>query len=98
MLYKAERRYKSTVMQICANQETGIGNRTVNWVKERGINWEWSGIYTPTQNGRAERSGGVLTKKARCIRIAANLPEDLSPECYLAAHYLYERTPKKFLA
>ena len=97
MIYKAERHYKSIVVSIHSDQEKGIGLDVENFAKRLGIEFTWSSVYTPAQNGRAERIGGVLSEKARCIRIAANLPEDLWPECYLAANYLLCRTPTKSL-
>ena len=75
------------------DQESGIGSETEHWLQEVGITVEYSARYTPEQNGSAERSGGVLETKARCIRIAANLPEELWPECILVATYLMNRTP-----
>jgi hypothetical protein len=38
-----------------------------------------------------------ITEKARCIREHAKLPEDLFPECYLAAEHLMNRTPNQAL-
>ena len=64
-------------------------------MQEIGITFEYSARDTPEQNGSAERSGGVLETKARCIRIAANIPEELWPEYILAATYLLNRTPMK---
>ena len=97
MIYKAERHYKSIIVSIHSDQEKDIGLDIENFAKGLSIELIWSSVYTPAQNGRAERIGGVLSEKARCIRIAANLPEDLWPECYLAANYLLCRTPTKSL-
>ena len=49
----------------------------------------------PEQNGSAECSGEVLEMKARCIWIAANIPEEMWPECILAATYLLNCTLMK---
>src|SRR5437764_2607650 len=53
--------------------------------------------YTPDQNGRSERSGGVILTKARCIRIRARIPEDMWPEIVKAAGYILNRTLAKHL-
>ncbi len=77
------------------DQEKGIGKDIERWLQEVGVTMEYSATYTPEQNGSAERSGGVLEMKARCIRIEANLPEEMWPECILTAAYLLNRTPVK---
>ena len=79
------------------DQETSVGDVIQDFVKEQGIAFEWSAKHTKEQNGSAERAGSLLTQKARCIRIGADLPEDLYPECYLAAGHLLNRTPTKGL-
>lgn len=45
-------------------------------------------------NGYAKRLGGVILKKARCIRIGANLPESPRPEILKTAGHLYSSTPR----
>ena len=81
------------VLIIHMDQETSVGGRLQTWVENNGIRFEWSSRHTPEQNGSAERSGAMLTEKARCIRIHAKLPAELSPECYLASGYLLNHTP-----
>jgi len=77
------------------DQERGIGSNSEYWLQQVGITVEYSARYTPEQNDSAERSRGVLETKARCIRIAANIPEKMWPECILAATYLLNRTPMR---
>lgn len=91
----AERTYNSSVAIFRTDQEAGIGREIEHWIQEIGITFEYSATDTKEQNGSAERSGGVLETKARCIRIAANFPEEMWPECILAATYLLNRTPMK---
>jgi hypothetical protein len=50
---------------------------------------------TKESNGHIERTGGVLTQRARAMRIHANLPKDLSHEMYRTAAYILNRTPPK---
>ena len=92
IIFMAERRYglaiKALVIAIRTDQDPSIGKALQDFVQSIGIDFEWSSVYTPEQNGAAERSGGVITTKARYIRVDAELPEDLWPEVYLAAYYL----------
>ena len=88
MVKMVERVYDFIVEVIHSDNESGIGTKSQNWVKELGVRFEWSATETPAQNGIAERNGHLLTIKARCIRVMANLPEDMWPECYLAFVYL----------
>jgi hypothetical protein len=87
----------SMVRTIRTGQETSIGKRLEDWIINQGITWDWSAKNTPEQNGKSERYGALLTEKARCIREHAKLPEDLFPECYLAAEHLMNRTPNQAL-
>lgn len=83
----------SVVSVIRTGQETSIGKRLEDWLSGQGIEWDWSAKNTLEQNGTSEKFGHLLTEKARCIGHHAKLPEDLYPECYLAAAYLLNRTP-----
>ena len=84
----AERTYTSRIATFHTDQEHGIGNNIESWIQEIGIVFEYSARDTPEQNGSAECSGGVLETKVHCIWIAANIPEEMWPECILAATYL----------
>ncbi|OBS15963.1 hypothetical protein FPOA_13014 [Fusarium poae] len=61
---------------------------------KNGMRLEPSAPYAQSQNGGAERSGGVIKEKARAMRIGAKLPSFLWVEIWRAAVYLYNRTPK----
>ncbi len=82
------------VLRIRSDHEQGR-HKTRNWMRLQHIDFEPSTPRTPAQNGRAERSGGVITEKARAMRIHANLPHDLWNEAIQAAVYLYNRTPRQ---
>ena len=60
--------------------ERSLGERSKRWIQKKGITIEKSSTDTPAQNGSAERSGGVIIQKARCMLIHAHLPEYLWPE------------------
>ena len=91
----AKQTYDSRIATFCTDQECGISIDIEYWMQEIGITFKYLARDTPEQNSSAEHSGGVLEMKACCIRIAANLPEDLWLECMLAAMYLLNRTPMK---
>jgi hypothetical protein len=82
------------------NRETKVffsdGEKTLriaysDWFKKKGIEWDQSVRYTPSQNGRAERAGGILTLRARSFSI----PLDLWPEAYSTTAYILNRTPTR---
>jgi hypothetical protein len=83
---------KLCVQVIRMNQEASFGTVIQDFVKGQGIDFEWSAKETKKQNETAERMSSLLTQKARCIRIAVNLLENLYPECYLAVMHLLNRT------
>ena len=67
------------------------------WLRTEGFVYETIAPYTSEQNGPAERSGGVIFRKARAMRIEAQMPENLWPEFFKAAIYITNRTPTKQL-
>src|SRR6266566_772065 len=56
---------------------------------------EPTAIYTQAQNGGGERSGGVISRQAIAMRIAARFPEELWSEIWPVAVYLYNWIPRK---
>src|SRR5436853_2944635 len=93
-----QRQFGIKIKIFRTDNETSLGNDFKAWARREGIDLETSTPYAPEQNGSAERSGGVIVAKARCIRIHANLPEEMWPETVKAAAYLVNRTPTKRLA
>jgi transposase InsO family protein len=94
----AQNRYERAVRYFRTDGETSLGSRFKELTAARGITTERSAPATPAQNGAAERSGGVIVLRARCLRIAAHLPANLWPEIVQAAVYLNNRTPKRQLS
>jgi len=93
-----KRQFERKIKIFRNDNESALGNDFKAWTRREGIDLETSVPYSPEQNGSAERSGGVIVAKARCIRIHANLPEEMWPETVKAAAYLVNRTPTKRLA
>ncbi|KAF9733719.1 polyprotein [Paraphaeosphaeria minitans] len=75
------------------NEIVTVKQEVERWCTSQSIRLEPSAPDTQSQNGGAERSGGVIKEKARAIRLDANLPWELWPEITRAAVYLYNRTP-----
>ena len=62
-------------------------------LQQRSIRSNPSAPNTQSQNGGAERSGGVIIEKARSMRISARLPHSLWRHVIESACYLRNRTP-----
>ena len=62
--------------------------------QEKHMKIEPSAAHTQSQNGAAERSGGMVKDKSRAMREGAKLPATLWPEINRAAVYLLNRTPR----
>ena len=91
-----ERRHGLQVKVIRSDNEL-FTRKTHSWLQKKKIDCEPSAPRTPQQNGKAERSGGVIITRARSMRLSANLPHDLWKEIVNAAVYLYNRTPREKL-
>jgi hypothetical protein len=80
----------------CDNEIVGQKPKVKDFLEQppRSIRLEPSAPYTQSQNGGAERSGGVIKNKARAMRLGSNLPPFLWVEIYRCAVYLYNRIPK----
>ena len=80
---------------IRTNGEKTLTKVYQNKLTAQGITFKTSTPYTPEQNSHAERQGHMLAAKARTIRIAANLPQNLWPEAVKATNYITNKTPTK---
>lgn len=67
--------------------------RTMRYLREKGINMETTAPYTPEQNGRAERDNRSLVESARTMLHAKSLPVKLWAEAVNTACYILNRTP-----
>ena len=76
----------------CDNEITSRKSQVYQFIHSCRIKVEPSAPYTQSQNGGAERSGGVIKEKIRAMR--GKLPSRLWPEISKSAVYLHNRTPK----
>ena len=92
------RQYGLSICKIKHDNDTsviGINGKTEYelWIEEEGIELELSPSYTHESNGGAERAGQEAIVRSIKMRLSANLPEKLWPECVLAAIFLYNISP-----
>lgn len=97
LIRKIQRVYNADVVAVRCDNEKGFGNDLIDTTEELGMLYEPAPAGTKEPNGLIERAGGVLTQRARAMRIHANLPKDLSHEMYRTAAYILNRTPTEAL-
>ena len=69
--------------------------KTLCWLHIKHIKFESSASHIQEQNSIIECLGDIIMKKARAMRISANLPHDLWKEIINSAIYLYNQTPRE---
>lgn len=67
------------------------------FLEEKGIHHHTSNVYTPQQNGVAERKHRHLLGVARSLMFSMNVPKHMWGEAVLTATYLINRTPSRVL-
>jgi hypothetical protein len=72
-----QRQYQIGICKIYRDNDRSLQSTYLDWINRVGIDDEPTAPYTSAQNGPAERSGGVISSKARLMQLAANLPADL---------------------
>jgi hypothetical protein len=97
LIRKIQRVYNADVVAIRCDNENGFGNDLINTTEELGMLYEPAPAGTKEPNGLIERAGGVLTQRARAMRIHAHLPKNLLHEMYRTAAYILNRTPTEAL-
>lgn len=65
------------------------------FLKQEGIQVQYTAAYSPQQNGVAERKNRSLMKMARCMIIDAEMPNKYWGEAVMTANYLQNRLPTK---
>jgi transposase InsO family protein len=89
-----ERQFQVKPEAIESDNELQQSHQFRDFIKTHGLRFEPSAPNTQSQNGGAERSGGIIKEKARAMRDSSKLPAFLWPEIVRTAVYLYNRTPK----
>ncbi|KRX63669.1 Copia protein [Trichinella sp. T9] len=76
-------------------EESIINQRLRSFLREKGIEHQFSAPYTPQQNGAAERKNRALVEMAKCMLTDAKLPERFWGETVCTAAYLQNRLPSR---
>ncbi|KRZ71003.1 Retrovirus-related Pol polyprotein from transposon TNT 1-94 [Trichinella papuae] len=75
-----------------------VNQRLRNFLREKGIEHQFSAPYTPQQNGVAERKNRALVEMAKCMLTDAKLPERFWGEAVCTAAYLQNRLPSRSIS
>jgi hypothetical protein len=97
LICRIQRVHDADVIAIRCDNKKGFGNDLINTTEELGMLYELAPADTKEPNGLIKRVGGVLTQRARAMRIHANLLKDLSHKMYRTAAYILNRTPTEAL-
>lgn len=97
LIARIQRIYKGVPIYIRMDGERGFGDDFLELVNTLGLIYEKAPKHTKEPAGLPERAGGVLTIRARAMRIHANLPKHLAGELYQTAAYILNRTPTEAL-
>ena len=73
MVYLTKHYHRILILFIYTNNEQALGKAFKDIYTKKGIISEYTAPYTPAQNSKTEHFRGVITTKARCMRIALNL-------------------------
>ncbi|OUC43869.1 integrase core domain protein [Trichinella nativa] len=68
-----------------------VNQRLRSFLREKGIEHQFSAPYTPQQNGAAERKNRALVEMVKCMLTDAKLPERFWGEAVCTAAYLQNR-------
>ena len=79
----------------CDGGGENINNEFVAWCEQRGTVIEKTVPYSPNQNGKAERVGGVVLEGEASLRYGGNLPDDQWLRCSRAFVHMRNRMPSK---
>lgn len=72
-----------------------INAKLKTFLKQEGIQVQYTAAYSPQQNGVAERKNRSLIEMARCMIIDAEMPNKYWGEAVVTANYLQNRLPTK---
>lgn len=96
MVSETELKTGNKVLRINSDNGSEFLNQSLmNFLKERGITYHTSVVYTPEQNGFIERDVRTITESARTMLIEAKLDPKLWAEAVNTAVYVRNRTINK---
>lgn len=93
--YKASKNIRVIESWHCG-LTTDVSESFKKFLRTEGIQYQLTILYTPQQNGLAERSNRVV-EKAHCLLADAGLPKKFWVEACSTATYLINRSPAKRL-
>jgi transposase InsO family protein len=80
---------------LCIRSDNGTefqGELTV-WCQQHGVLRQYSAVYTPTQNGRAERKNRTIVEGSRAQLLQRDTPVRFWPFAMQATAYILNRVP-----
>lgn len=97
-IYLIQNQFGVTVKNLRTDNESEYLDREVkSFLAEKGIHHQTANVYTPQQNGTAERKNRHILEVARSIMFSMNVPKFLWGEAVLTATYLINRMPSRVL-
>lgn len=91
--YERSTKLKRTIKTLRSdNGGEYLNGELQEYLKEKGVNHEFTTVYTPQQNGKAERYNRTLIEMTRCILHNANIHVSWWAEAVLTANYILNVT------
>lgn len=89
-----EAKFNTKISRLRCDNGTEFNNKLFkDFCKEKGINIEFTMIYTPQQNGKSERFNRTLVEKIRTLLASVNIEKELWGEAAYTATYIINRLP-----
>lgn len=88
-----ERQTGYPLLCIRSDNGTEFQGDLASWCKHHGVKREYSAVYTPEQNGRAERMNRTLIEGTRALLLQRDCPTRFWPLAMHAVSYIHNRVP-----
>jgi transposase InsO family protein len=92
LIVRWQRQIGAKVKILRTDQGTEFKGDLARYCKRKGITRQTSVVYTPEQNGRAERLNCTLMDRVRALLLEYNMPKVVWSEAMHTAAYLRNRT------
>ena len=90
--------FERKISQITVDQgREYCSSEQLTYYKQRGIQLQCTVVYSPHQNGVAERFNRTFVGKVRTMLIDSNMPKRMWSEAVFTATYLINRSPTSAL-